>query len=108
MATVSGTGLQSWWTKQQVVAKQGLQCRARSLEIVQVLPWNVLSRCTTIVAPSNKRPKMKNGSSSGLSLPERPPWFMLLPEAMLVTVVCAIARGLAGVRDLTAARRKPQ
>lgn len=51
---------------------------------------------------------MKAGSSFGLSLLERPPWSMLLPEAMLVTLVCATAKGLAGVRDLTASGRKPQ
>lgn len=53
-----------------------------SLELVQVLPWDMLPS-RTIMALNNKISKMKRGLFSGFSLLERLPWSMLLAEAML-------------------------
>lgn len=44
--------------------------------------------------------KMENSSFSGLRLLKRPSWPIILLEVMLLSIVCATARGCAGVRDL--------
>ena len=65
-----------------------------SLELLQTQPPNKLPTAVIILALSNNRVfEIKTGSFSGLCLLERPPWEVLLPEVMLVSVVYAAAMG---------------
>lgn len=63
-------------------------------------PKHTPSCMIVLVLSSQKMSKVENGSSSGLGLLKRPPWFMLSPEAMFISVMCVTARGLSGVCGL--------
>ena len=74
---------------EHVIAEKGQQDDVHQLKLVQTQLPNKLPKYTITQVLSNDRmPNMKNVSFSGLDFLERPP-----PEAMLVSVVHAIAPG---------------
>jgi hypothetical protein len=76
-----------------------------SLELLQTQPPNKLPTAVIILALSNNRVfEIKTGSFSGLCLLERPPWSVLLLEAMLVGWVSAIVRNHVEAQDLCSRR----
>lgn len=64
-----------------------LQSRVGTVAFARRPPNIPPSLITTLILSKDRMSEMKNGSFSGFDSLERPPWFMLLLEAMLVSVV---------------------
>lgn len=60
-----------------------------SLELVEVLPLDMLLNLTISLIQNNKILKIKKWLIEGLFLLKRLLWPMLPPEAMLLSVICA-------------------
>lgn len=60
-----------------------------SLEFAQTQPLNKLcDHMIALVLNRDRMFEMKNGPAAGLDLLRRPPWTMLFPQGMLVSVPC--------------------
>lgn len=91
------------------------ECRVvySNLKLVQLLPLNTLPNSIITLTLSIKISEIKNGSFSGLSLPERLLWSVLWLEptlvsrvnadvcepSLLMSVVCVAAEGHVDVHD---------